>query len=441
MGGLFRALGATWRNIPRFWQNLLVGLIIALLLPLLRHTDWVKGAQNFAMDTMIRLNASLPRMSAAAKGKPPYRFTLLDIDEKSYRIWNEPCHIPRDKLQSLVKFALDGGAQLVVADVNLNNPGVDKAADAALLAYLGGLPQVQQNRLVLLRLAEPPDIPGKTPAFETLRATIVDTGATPGINWAHPYFQKDSSDGVVRRWDLYLEGCYNGKPTVLPSVQLMSVMVTGQTAARKKLEGKFKEQLPSTCADFARRTDTGTGRLLSAYGYDLAAKGITERILYTMPYAVHGQSAGGRPAPDLEIIPAHLITETSMPPADDAVRGRIVFIGASYRASHDLHETPLGAMPGAMVLANATKSLLVLGQINPPGPFIVWPAILALIVFMSLAFAHLRKLTATLVISAIVVLVLMPLSYFLFSYGIWFDFAAPLLGIQVHQIIAEFNRH
>ncbi len=445
MGGLFGILGRRWRRLPRFWQNMLVGLGIALSLPLLRHTEWVDSAQNLAMDTMIQLNAALPRMSAPARGRPSHAFTLLDIDEKSYRSWNEPYHIPRDKLQGLVRFALEGGARLVVVDVNLNNPGVDKTADAALLHYLESLTEAERGKLVLLRLTAPPDIPGRPPAYETLRATIVDAlppQKTKGINWAHPYFKKDQSDGVVRRWALYLKGCFAGRPTVLPSVQLMAAMVLGPAAERQALTRKFQRLLPASCADLADRVEkrSKARRWLVAYGYDLAAKGLTERILYTMPYAVAGQDGHQAMSPDLAIIPAHLITESATPPATDAVRGRVVFIGASYAASHDLHMTPLGLMPGVMILANASKSLLVLGPITPPGPLVVWPLLLALIVFMSLAFSYFRKLTATVIINAVVILVLMPISYFLFRYGIWFDFAAPLLGMQVHQIVAEFNR-
>ena len=440
MGGLFGSLAAGWRQIPRFWQNILVGLVIALSLPLLRHTDWVKSAQNFAMDTMIRLNASLPRMTAAARGQNPQLFTLLDIDEKSYQNWKEPYHIPRGKLARLIRFALEGGARLVVVDVNLNNPGVDKVADRVLLDYLAGLPPKMQARLILLRLAAPPDRPGHKPPYDRLRPPIVDTVPAPAINWAHPYFQKDRADDVVRRWNLYLEGCFRDRPIILPSVQLMSVMLTRSQSERQKLESAFADRLPQSCAELGKREGRRAQDLLRAYGYDLAAKGITERILYTMPYTVAGHPGGAPPAPDLEIIPAHLVTDTDTQPSDEAVRNRIVFIGASYQASHDWHKTPLGEMPGALVLVNATKSLLVLGQITPPGAHIVWPLILALIIFMSLVFSWFRKLTATFVISAIVVLVLMPISFFLFKYGIWFDFAAPLLGIQVHQTIAEFNR-
>ena len=48
----------------------------------------------------------------------------------------------------------------------------------------------------------------------------------------------------------------------------------------------------------------------------------------------------------------------------DPFAGRVVIVGASYSDSGDVYETPLGTMPGALVLANSTAY----DQQNNPGP-------------------------------------------------------------------------
>jgi hypothetical protein len=50
----------------------------------------------------------------------------------------------------------------------------------------------------------------------------------------------------------------------------------------------------------------------------------------------------------------------------DPVRGRVVVIGASFEDSRDLHETPVGTLPGALVMLDAIKSLNQFGPLHGP---------------------------------------------------------------------------
>lgn len=66
-----------------------------------------------------------------------------------------------------------------------------------------------------------------------------------------------------------------------------------------------------------------------------------------------------------------LSIRSALPIGDRAVdpswlAGRVVGIGASFAESRDRHLTPLGEIPGALVLINAMQSLYRHGELTAP---------------------------------------------------------------------------
>ena len=117
-----------WRRVPGFWQNFMAGLLIIGALLSLDGTAIVKNWEDWAVDVMIRLNGTLARMTGERHGRADLEFTFLDMDEHSFRdkSWNEPFHVPRDKLLKLIRFAVKGKASMIVVDVNLGKKGTDQ---------------------------------------------------------------------------------------------------------------------------------------------------------------------------------------------------------------------------------------------------------------------------------------------------------------------------
>ncbi len=58
---------------------------------------------------------------------------------------------------------------------------------------------------------------------------------------------------------------------------------------------------------------------------------------------------------------------------------------------------------------------------------------------MSWAFARFGSMQATIIVATKVVIILAPVSFFLFKFGIWVDFVVPLIGIELHQVVAEYE--
>jgi CHASE2 domain-containing sensor protein len=71
---------------------------------------------------------------------------------------------------------------------------------------------------------------------------------------------------------------------------------------------------------------------------------------------------------------------------NDYVKNGIVIIGGSHREGRDYHKTPLGLMPGALVIINATHSLLHYEQIEPLPNWVKWLIIATLILVMTVIF-------------------------------------------------------
>ena len=119
----------------------------------------------------------------------------------------------------------------------------------------------------------------------------------------------------------------------------------------------------------------------------------------------------------------------------DPFEGRVVIIGASYTESTDVHETPLGTMPGSMILANSIVQAERLTNVEPASPML--RNVMALLVFLIFAaFArYLIGIAAILGIGLLSVGVLFVLSRL---YGVETGFevvAAAITGFSLFKLI------
>ncbi len=96
-------------------------------------------------------------------------------------------------------------------------------------------------------------------------------------------------------------------------------------------------------------------------------------------------------------------------------------------------------MPGAMILINAIQSLTLHPQLLPPSCVLDYVLLIALILLTSWLFARTHHLWAMLVTSGVIVFVMLPVSFFMFKHGRWLDFAIPLVVVQLHHMVAQFE--
>jgi len=139
-------------------------------------------------------------------------------------------------------------------------------------------------------------------------------------------------------------------------------------------------------------------------------------------------------------VPALLITErTDRPLSPDLVAGKTVVIGSSYEAGKDLHETPIGEMPGAMVVINQINALMEFGQFQEVSRVIRWTGLLLLIVVFSLSFSFFTQTLCSQISTLIINAVLLPVSLWLFQYGVCLDLVFPLFVLQAYQKFIDID--
>lgn len=416
--------------------NVLVGLGIAGAIAVFHDSKWIAELEDAAMDAMMAVSQSLPRMSRGDIASAYSSFTYLDIDENTHREWGEPAQVPRAKLLDLIRFAHDGGAIAVIVDVDLSRPGRIGADNLALAKYLADVSIRPDGPPVILIRSFFPSTRATDGRDYLLRATILEDQSTgPGIFWAQSLFKSGVDDRVIRFWQLVRLGCFDESPVLVPSIQLVTVSIlsggdrgTDDTIA---LGDELNRRLPRNCRDIPRAERSLDKEIqLGPHRIDIASGRTGERLIYTIPY---------RSGPELQVVSAGAVVRAAEPRAHDLVRDRVVVIGSSHTDARDTYRTPIGDMPGAVILINAVKSLGAFGQVRAPNPLLKWTINIVLILFMAFIFSWLESLLAEVLTGLVIVIVLLPMSFYFFKYGIWIDFAIPLLGMQLHHIAVELG--
>ena len=185
------------------------------------------------------------------------------------------------------------------------------------------------------------------------------------------------------------------------------------------------------------------------------------RIVYTLPW-------NHTDAPPIFEDGAPLLTRVSAKLfEDESTRvpsewtNRIVIIGGSFAAAQDIHQTPIGPMPGAMIIANAIHSLQGFDVVSEAGPLhkfaiAVIPIIgTAFVMSINAAAAFSRYEGfggepfvyfvaifnfAKAIVAIVFVILLFEASLRLFPIGtgvVWLDATLPCIGVIIHQWFEE----
>jgi CHASE2 domain-containing sensor protein len=425
--------------------NVALGGAIALALHLAPESRWLVTKKDQAMDWMVRMHSGV---SPHAYGGAPFLF--LDIGEAAHRSWGEPAQIPRDRLRQLVEFGVEGGAAVVLVDVDLSRPG---SGDAELRSYLErfATEDAPATHVVLARTFREPWPPDRG-GYREERTGFLDpvVAAAPRLHWASTLFIRDS-DRIIRRFRNFEPTCTHGEPGVVPAMQLLAtaLLLEGREGARQ-LEEAIRARRPPDCGGLRARSPARPASdaeiELGGTNVVLAADGLSNRILYSLAWSEADRRVApipdipfqGRRVPLLTRIPAQLVTDSRQPLATGIAAGRIVVIGATHLESGDAHLTPLGEMPGPLIVTNATYSLLQHGGLRPPPAPVLFASQLALILLVSVVFAPLSFYWAMALAAPLAIAVMLPISFWLFRSGVWLDFAIPLGAVQIQAVVKKY---
>jgi hypothetical protein len=482
-------LRGAWINLGHLYQhwtiNVVIGILIWIVTIVAHDSRIIVAAQNWALDAAMQGRAGM----GEKKGSMTPPLTFIDIDEEMWRNprWGggEPPRAPRQGQRSaenpnaassvagagnvarstwglldVIDYALEHDARYLVLDVlveSINDPEDIKFA-AAIEKRVAGLEKKGQHLFFARSLRDP--LGGMVQLSPELRPSSVDVVIQTHLGHLHavaPYFGV-SRDGVLRDWKLWRAGCRreteagNGHWEILPSAQLaVAALLLSETDEQKaetpwnvatEVEpcivgaGAFANGSPASPQAqpdtrvwnwLRKRNDlTGTSNLEAHDEFELA-----NRIFFKFHFP---------PDPSqVRVIPAIRLLEPVR--NENGFAGGLVVIGQSFEAARDQHATPLGVMPGAMVLVNSLDSMLDLKLLRPPGEVCKYLFELGSIILIGYVFARFDSFIATLVILITFVPLLLVLNYQLLRWSVWLDVSLPLLGIFAHRIIAGLEEY
>lgn len=410
----------------------------------------VRRVADDTADKMIRLAEGT---TDALPGSPA--FVLVDIDDASWTAMGAPNIVPRAKVLDLLRHAAASRPMMTILDIDLSFQG-DPDEEKALAAYLAAYPTTAPPLLLVRPLIGAGRADG--PALPRPRATGYEaaTDGKANIAFASPLFLRDP-DGKIRRWRLYVEACADGLPVIVQSTHLAAAAI-----ARDRL-GEPSIRLPSTSAgspiadlkkslgplvprNCTSRPDTIETVLSSQPGLpDITVSGddVTKRVIYRVAWRDGAVGLGPVVESSLTgktqlvaIRPAQAVL--ALPPGAPipGIENRIVVIGGSFADSGDWHDTPLGKMPGALVLINAAEALTINGTPREPALGERIGISLVFILIISLITSIFRPSVAAWA-SAGMVLGLMLVTLGRFKSGVMLDLAVPAVGAFLHDFGAS----
>jgi hypothetical protein len=118
--------------------------------------------------------------------------------------------------------------------------------------------------------------------------------------------------------------------------------------------------------------------------------------------------------------------------------GRFVAIGGAYASTGDWYQTPVGHAAGVFINVNAMNSMEQFGPVSEPPSAAKVLINLAIILMVAAIFAAMRPIGAALTSATILIGSLVVFHDVLLTNGIWIEFGAPLLGINIHRFIDDY---
>ncbi|MBV8172744.1 MAG: CHASE2 domain-containing protein [Candidatus Eremiobacteraeota bacterium] len=407
---------------------------------------------------------------------------FIDIDDQTHvTAWGSPYYTPRDKLCRLIDYAVRAPASVVVVDIDLSaasavqrraltcdsatdQHAIDKLAstpDQALADYLrgydarcprsgarSGCPSIILTRG--LRTSAHDLLSNGAPAHEPRPSFLEPIGRdSNSIAFGTAVFHVDA-DGLVRGWRLWEPVCEQLHGQALASAELLAVAAyNGKDIL--KLQRALDVGLEPECqpapghaanapanAQRASAAQMPRDRYVVDIGYplELSTSDLERRFFYRFGWSQPGSSRrkGQRLA---VVVPAWEITDVAPTQRFDPslLRGKIVVIGGTYADDPDVHQTPLGEMPGTVVLLNAINALLHDDHIREAPWYLRYGIDAFLTILVSMMYFYLPHRAAMWSASVLIVVLAVTGGYVLLDRGFYFDPILPILGIQVHEFI------
>jgi CHASE2 domain-containing sensor protein len=449
----------------------MIGLVVSVFLHIFHQAEILREIEDSAMDWVMTL------WEGAVFKEPTIPVGWIDIDEKTYLKWEEPLYVPRERLANLIAFALQTAPKMVVVDIDLAQRNHDQELDNPVIKVLKTYTHECKIKPLTSDDCPPVILLASLRTFESdlpiQRGSYLDKYVEDShhLFWASPLFDLDR-DQIIRRWRTWESVRHETghRLVALPSVQLLAATIlTSQKDTVVRLQkcldeevlkghsttserGDNSKELVRCSVNLWERFNTTSRRdsIRTVESLRLSEDRVARRIAYTIPWQDSTKDAPGHTIPTvmtfegkerllLSRVSASSVEKVGGEFGNADFQGRVVFIGGSFRESRDLYLSPLGEMPGVLVLINALHSLMQHGEMEEIDLKFKLLINLVLIALLSIAFSIWDCFWGQIVAGFLVIIMLVPLSVVMFGFGFWLDFALPLLTVQIFQTVANWR--
>jgi CHASE2 domain-containing sensor protein len=294
---------------------------------------------------------------------------FVTIDEGTYASLGRKEVVPALAIERMLRPIADAGPRFIVLDIDVSTRREPK--DVRVLSRTLAYVQDKKIPLLLVRGTPPhasPDAPVYLP--RTPYDALID-----GTSASWTSGEAIVSQGVTRGVSSWVLTCVEGQPRFLIGV---APLASELYYAQGKLALDVSLKPDWTCSG-ASATPPNAHHIAQVPSFDGAITRLTnvpDRLVHyslrwngpdwTSSQVVVRDDARKRPL--LSVLPAQRILSgaaNAFEDTGDLFKGAIVVVGASNIAAGDLQNTPVGDMPGAMVLLNHIRGFLDFG---PEGP-------------------------------------------------------------------------
>lgn len=353
---------------------------------------YLEGMQARTLDLLMRLRGS----------ELVSDVVIVAIDEDAFDSFGQRQPMPRDYLARVIRGLHRAGTAAVGLDVTFA-AATAPAEDAALARAIAEFGDGGLSRVVMTSTATPKS------------GALADAGFLRRVVRGAPDVPEDP-DAMIRRTTLLVPG---------PGDRLEPSLALAVVA---RLGGMTQQAL-----DDALGASGGTLALpVWRRGAGLDPRG--DPPIAVRPGELLRINFVGK-AKSFLTIPSNVVAALDDPSAeiapDNPLRGRVVFVGATFQEGRDYFTTPHGAMAGAEVHANIAHMLLTRSFIRPSGWLVSFAIQVLVVMGTGAVLVTYSPMVGTLVSVGGMFLIGFPASYVIFHRGsYWVDFMLPILATR-----------
>jgi hypothetical protein len=230
------------------------GLLFVVVVVLLQRFASFRQDPDFVADYIV------PYMEGVVQHQDQVKaFVFVNIDDQTYREWQQPLFTPRDKLAALIDTIAKSGLSAIIVDIDLS-----RASDSAFVVETGFKPGFEPKScgdlgnahdrslctviidaskrvpIILARNfnigAREPESGGPLRPLPSFLDPVFETGPLfgkadsgsdlwaspeyPNVFWASPLYNLDE-ERTIRHWRLWEPACVGSSLIAMPSVQLL----------------------------------------------------------------------------------------------------------------------------------------------------------------------------------------------------------------------------